>query len=221
MNSSERVPAASLGPTIIPWWLDWRGRCAAIVASGPSTKKEDVALLRGRIATIAIKENHDLAPWADVVYGCDAAWWRNNNGLDKYHGLKVAADRRITHQDIHLLKIEASDDIMRFDTPGQVGSGGNSGFQALNLAVQFGAQKILLIGFDVSDRSGVHWYGRNHGMGRSNPSEINFRRWRAAFYNAAGPLENHGIEVINASENSTLKCFRRGTVAGALEAWGI
>src|SRR4051812_34150462 len=99
------------------WWLDWSGQCVAIIASGPSTNKAEVATLRGRIRTIAIKENYDIAPWADVVYGCDAAWWRNRNGLTDFKGIKVAGDRRLEmrFQDIRLMKIGASEDRMLFD----------------------------------------------------------------------------------------------------------
>ena len=41
-----------------------------------------------------------------------------------------------------------------FQEPGVVGSGGNSGFQMINLAAQFGATGIALIGFDMRLGSG-------------------------------------------------------------------
>ena len=47
-----------------------------------------------------------------------------------------------------------------------IGGGGNSGFQALNLALQWGARKIILVGFDLTDENGLHWYGRNSVEGR-------------------------------------------------------
>ena len=37
---------------------------------------------------------------------------------------------------------------MLFGETGTVGWGGNSGFQAINLALQFGAARLLLVGFD-------------------------------------------------------------------------
>jgi hypothetical protein len=68
------------------WYLDWSGREVAIIASGPSAKKSGYAALRDRMPVIAIKENIELAPWADVVYGCDAAWWKKRNGLPEFKG---------------------------------------------------------------------------------------------------------------------------------------
>lgn len=204
-----------------PWFLDWTGEACAIVASGPSTKRAKLDQLRG-LRVIAIKENAELCPWADVVYGCDAAWWRNCQGLPKYDGLKVTATGRLTssYPDINVVKIpDPSGDRLLMAPPGTLGSGGNSGFQALNLAVQFGARRILLIGFDMTDYYGVHWYGRAQGNGRSNPAEWNFRRWRAAFAVAATQLTQAGVEVLNASELTALTCFPKTTIEEALLRW--
>jgi hypothetical protein len=165
------------------WFLDWTGEAVAIVASGPSTTKVNYQAIQGRMRTIAIKENIELCPWADVVYGCDPAWWRNCMGLSNFKGLKVA--HRSAFSTVQQIKIDTPKDCLLTTEPGVIGCGGNSGFQALNLAVQFGAKRILLIGFDMSDRHGVHWFGRANGDGRSNPGEWNFKRWRKAFENAA------------------------------------
>lgn len=203
--------------------IDWRGECVAIVASGPSTKSANVALLQNRIHVIAIKKNVELCPWADVVYGCDAAWWKSVHGLPEYKGLKFswAEGGSQFYKDIHPVEIEKNNDALVFDQSGVVGSGGNSGFQALNLAVQFGARGILLIGFDMQDRSGAHWYGRNNWHGANNPSDDNFRRWHKAFAGAAAVLAKMDIQVFNASPDSALRCFQHKTIDAALEAWGL
>ena len=205
-----------------PWFPDWTDEACAIVASGPSTKRVNVAALHGLMRTIAIKENVELCPWADVVYGCDAAWWRNANGLPKYAGLKVSATPRVTTRfpDIHIVQIkDPSGDRLVLTEPGIIGSGGNSGFQALNLAVLFGARRILLVGFDMTDQFGVHWYGRANGTGRSNPAEWNFKRWRGAFAAASPQLKLAGVQVLNCSDLSVLTCFPKLTLEQALHEW--
>jgi len=108
-----------------------------------------------------------------------------------------------------------SNDI-QFGTVGVVGAGGNSGFQALNLAAQLGAASIILIGFDMSDRSGKHWYGRNQWPGANNPDDSNFRKWIAAFEGAAPVLKARGIRVFNTSPSSALRCFPFGTIEASL-----
>lgn len=207
------------------WYLDWTNREVAIIASGPSAKKSGHAALRGKIPIIAIKENVEIAPWADVVYGCDAAWWKNRQGLPEFKGLKVTWKGDTIHppppySDIRRVEIDACSNELSFQA-GKLGSGGNSGFQALNLAVQFGAKRILLIGFDAHDRSGVHWYGRNNWPQANNPDENNFRRWRIAFELATPKLRDAGVEVFNASDSSALKCFERHKVESAMAVWKI
>lgn len=207
-----------------PWFLNWSKQAVAVIASGPSVSKLEVASLRGRLPVIAIKENYDLAPWADVVYGCDASWWRNRNGLLSYHGLKVSYTRelRVQFKDIHFVDLDKYDDVIRLSPLGKVGSGGNSGFQAVNLAVQFGATRILLIGFDMDHHARhPHWYGRNNGPGRTNPDHHNYDRWRKAFYQSTGVLNTAGVEIINGSKVSALSCFPKMRVVDALEEWKL
>lgn len=204
-------------------WPDWSGRAVAIVASGPSAKKAGVASLKDRLPVLAIKRNVELAPFADVVYGCDHPWWRSVHGLKDFPGLKLAyAPRACDQYGCRKVDIEVAVDRILTERVGLVGSGGNSGFQALNLAVQFGARRVLLIGFDLHDRGGVHWYGRNTAMGMNNPTEAeNFPRWRRAFAAAATELAGLGVEVVNASPLSDLKGFRQQGVAATLDEWGL
>jgi hypothetical protein len=108
---------------------------------------------------------------------------------------------------------------MLFAAPGVVGSGGNSGFQALNLVAQFGAKRILLIGFDMHGADGLHWYGANKGKDMRNPNEMNYLKWRSAFGKRAGLLKRMGIEVLNASPNSALVCFEQCSIDMAVKKW--
>lgn len=182
-----------------------------------------MASLQGRVRAVAIKKSFELAPWADVVYGCDAPWWRGVVGLPGFSGLKLAYDdgivgqygiRKVCIEDKHL------DEILTEKT-GYVGSGGNSGFQALNLVVQFGARRILLAGVDAHGEPGrEHWYGRNNWNGTNNPSRENYRRWARAFYSCAPVLQSMGVDVVNLSRESSIKCFRHSSAEEAMREWG-
>lgn len=219
------MSAMALASTI---WPDWTGQTCAIIASGPSVKKADVELLRGRLKVLAIKKSVELAPWADVVYGCDFPWWRSVQGLPAFGGLKISFNpRHLADAGVRKVDIVVKDaagqlcDRLLTGEVGRIGNGGNSGFQALNLAVQWGATRVLLLGFDCQDRSGAHWYGRNMAAGMNNPGPNNFRRWIAAFNAAAVELRSRGIEVLNASQISDVRCWPRIGVADALERWGL
>lgn len=210
-------------------WPDWSGEIAAVIASGPSANQADVDKLRGRARVLAIKQSIELCPWADAVYGCDAHWWQYRRGLPEFNGLKISHRKPGVTLDpsIRLIDIETSQDKiypvelrkyrMQFDKTGLIGNGGNSGYQAVNLAAQFGAYRIILVGFDMHDRGELHWYGRNNWRSASNPDETNFCRWRVALGDAAKHLAQRGVEVINTSPNSKLDCFPKMTVEQALQ----
>lgn len=212
--------AAAAGPSTVPWWMDWRGECAAIVAGGPSVKRADVEKLRDRIHVVAIKVAVDICPWADAVYGCDSAWWASRQALPKFRGLKLTYDG--VGPGLNKIQIDRSSDAMLTETPGLVGSGGNSGYQALNLVTQFGATGILLIGYDMrSTGNSPHWYGRNDWPGANNPIDDNYRRWSRAFEGSAQTLRDLGVDVVNASSNTALTCFRRAGIEETLGKWGL
>jgi hypothetical protein len=137
-----------------------------------------------------------------------------------FTGLKLAHDTGVcsTFRDIHKVEIRDEDRFL-FDEPGTVGSGGNSGFQAVNIAAQFGATRIMLIGFDMHSGGGLHWYGRNRWHSANNPSNANLMHWRDVFTAQAPHLKARGIEVVNASPDSALVCFERGSIEDTLAAW--
>jgi hypothetical protein len=149
-----------------------------------------------------------------MVYGCDPAWWKHRLGLPKYQGLKVtwAGSNLSDYPDIRTVRIPKAKgtgfaDEMLFDEVGTIGAGGNSGFQAINLAVQLGAARILLIGFDMSDAAGVHWYGRNNWSQANNPDPDCFKRWTGSLLRAVPVLKARGVEVIDCSLQGALHCF--------------
>jgi hypothetical protein len=215
--------AAQLGPQTVKWWQDWRGECVAIVGAGPSAKREDVEQLRNRIHVIAVNESYKLAPWAEVLYACEFAWWNLHKGLDEFAGLKVAFDAIACNHYPALKRVyieNKAGNEMLFDRPGYIGAGGNSGFQAANLAAQFGAAGIILMGIDCNLEHGEHWHGR-HPYHLNNPAPSNVRRWREAFDSAAGKLQALGVDVVNCSPISALKNYPKMTVGEALARWQL
>lgn len=153
-------------------------------------------------------------PWADVLYACDGAFWRLQDGLPQFTGLRLTADTSAVvryPQTLHKVEVRRMVDRILLDPPGTVGDGGNSGFQALNLAVQFGASRIVLVGYDMRLDRGLHWHGP-HPKGMNNPSEAHLPRWRRALNGAAQDLLDMGVEVLNASPASTLTAFPKVTL---------
>jgi len=214
------------------WWPDWRGECVAIVAGGPSADKVGVDKLRDRMHVVVINESYRLCPWAEILYSCDGAWWNLNQvKVAKFAGLKIAWD---VHPGLPQLKIKKIDiaqvrnkanelvyvyDLL-LDDPGLVGSGGNSGFQVVNLAAQFGATGIALVGFDMTDVGGVHWHGP-HSYSLRNPDKTRFADWIKWMNLAAPKLKAAGIDVVNCSKLSALSCFPKVELEQMLERWRL
>jgi hypothetical protein len=224
MDVMEKMASpASAVPPVLPaipaakpsWFLDWTGETVALIASGSSAAKAGVEQLQGRVRTMVVNTSWQLAPWADVLYGCDLKWWEKYNGVPEFKGLKLVQEReaRTFFPELHLVKVDRLVDQLLLDRPGYVGSGGNGGFQVLNLAVQFGAKKILLIGYDMK---GDHWHAR-HPFPLSNPHpQDNFPRWRRAIDGAALVMWRMGITIINCSMISALQAYPKKTIQEAL-----
>src|SRR4051812_2852413 len=62
------------------------------IAGGPSLTPADVDACQARARVIAINDAYRLAPWADVLYACDAKWWRWHRGVENFSGRKYALE---------------------------------------------------------------------------------------------------------------------------------
>lgn len=90
--------------------------------------------------------------------------------------------------------------------------GGNSGYQAVNLAFLFGATRIVLLGFDMQRTDGkVHFFGIHpyHRTEADGPTASLLADWANKFNDLAADLKAEGVEVINASRSTALRCFER------------
>lgn len=198
------------------WWPAWEGETLVIVASGPSAKDVPLQLARGKAKVIVINTSWRLAPWADMLFACDNAWWNQYQGCPEFKGLKLTIERKAADDwglgYVHCMK---PDDRVYLEPKGTVGWGGNSGFHCLNLAVQFGVKRVLLVGYDMRCDKGLHWHP-DHPRGMNNPSVKNVERWRRAVDNAAKVILPLGIEVVNCSPISALQAYPKMDFAEAL-----
>lgn len=88
--------------------------------------------------------------------------------------------------------------------------GGNSGFQALGLALLFGAERVILLGYDMQlTNKRTHWHGDhvatyNNGNRLGNPTALKVKQWPEAFAQMPHSVR---ARVINATRHTALKCF--------------
>lgn len=170
-----------------------------------------------------------MTPWADVLYAADLRWWRQNVRELQFDGLRVCptAEAAVFDRRIHVAPFKWRDRDrceqsmeMEFGPAGEIGGGGNSGFQAVNLAAQFGARRIVLLGFDmcIVPRGKLHHHGA-HSSPMRNPTERLLAEWAKTLNGQAAALEAHGVEVVNASRNSALAAFPKMNVQEIVAQW--
>lgn len=94
-------------------------------------------------------------------------------------------------------------------------TGGNSGFQAINLSVLAGAKKVILIGYDAKEPAGgekSHWFGE-HPI-KANPSA--YALYRRSFKDGHEAIKAAGVRVINANLDSAITQFEKMEINEAL-----
>jgi hypothetical protein len=188
----------------------WPGQAVAILASGPSLAPTDVASVAAAgLPIIAIKEAQRLAPAADVLYACDAKWWKHFGPTLRFDGLRYALEPTpyaLTLRNTGMTGLETD--------PTGLRTGKNSGYQAINLAVHLGAAKIILLGFDMQPgKTGDHFFGAHRYPGAVEPRYYDFLQ---CFGTIAAPLAAAGVEVVNATPDSALHAFPHVTLEEAL-----
>jgi hypothetical protein len=198
------------------WSADpiWAGEAAVVIASGPSLTQADVDLCRGR-RMIAVNDNWRRAPWADCLFAADRGWWeRKGPAAGEFAGMRVTIDA-IDDGDAHQMLPDPYAGLCTDRR--KLAAGSNSGGYAVNLAFHFGANPIVLLGFDMKAAADgrTHWFG-SHPEGLCNPDERNFDHWRTRLRAMGQRLKERGVDVINATRDTALTGFRQMDLEDAL-----
>lgn len=154
-----------------------------VIATGQSLRREDVDYLKDKPCRVVVVSNaYELAPWADVLISCDAAWWEKHPQAKLFDGIK-------------LTRAEVGG-VDRYN-PDFLPRGCNSGLAGMFVARGQGASKILLLGFDMH---GTHYFGP-HPEGLKNTSKVRFAQHLDQF------ARFDGCDVINCTPGSALKRY--------------
>ena len=196
----------------------WPGATVACLGGGPSLCADQLALLRGRALVIAINDAWRLAPWADVLYGCDGRWWRKHGGVPGFTGRKVTLETGAADiapwPEIKVLRNTGTRGLER--APTGLRTGRNGGYQAINLAVHLGARRILLLGYDMKPAADgrTHWFGDHEDW----PTRPNLYRdvFLPHFEGLAHALDAIGVAVVNCTPGSALEAFPKAPLEQAL-----
>lgn len=219
---ASRLPRSISGDD---WCPKWNGRKVCIMGSGPSLTIGQVNEIRqardAGVKVIAINRNFELAPWADVLFCSDDIFWDVTPDAHKFQGLKICSlpTPGVKYPDIRTVKrataIKSDGRLVLGQGPSIIGSGNNSGFQAINLAANWGGGPIVLVGFDGTIENGTHWHGDHEG-GLGNPDENSMEIARRFYAVAAEQAKQAGLRIINASAFTRIEGFERMELKDAL-----
>lgn len=183
-----------------------------VVATGPSLTKADVEACR-HLPTLVVNDAWELAPWARWLYACDLRWWDKRWEFVKdFAGEKWTRDP-IASKKYRLSHIESKPYPGLSTDKGLIHEGCNSGYQAINLALHFGASRVVLLGFDAKGTTGkTHFFGRHDERGL--PDRPDYGDLPKEFAKAVP--DKVGLEVINCTRDTAITCFKRMELPDAL-----
>lgn len=183
-------------------------KTAICIASGPSLTQDDVDYVRGKGRVYVTNETGlYMAPWADVLYAADTDWWQEH--IEQAREVFEGEFWTVSHRAHELYGINYVKDRAQWlwsNTQGEIATGGNSGFQIVNLAVLHGAERVIMLGYDMGhdENEQKHWFDDKH------PPKIvrksNFQQWCERFAKAAPHIP---VPVLNASRKTRLDCFEK------------
>lgn len=159
---------------------------------------------------IAVGDSYRYNLEADFLYHCDAHWWNHYMGVPEFKGKKISLEPTE-----HTLNLQQSEKLEGLDlTPGTIVTGRNSGYQAINLAVQFKPKKIILSGYDMKKTNDQYNIIGDH------PKEVKrgfqFSGFIKKYRTLPKELEKLNIQVYNCTRDSDLDCFPRRTLTDVI-----
>lgn len=203
------------------------GQDIFIVGGGYSVRDINLDYLHDKV-TIAINDSYKILPNATALFWCDSSWaGKHHDGL-KEHQCDLRFHPR-TYAQTHIKNdISGPSGCTILHRTGEYGYdpnidnvvGNNGGTQSINFAVNLGAKRIYLIGFDMRDdplkRGKTHWHD-NHEV------VIRHDTYSRLFIPSMEALDKEirkrriKVEIINCSRTSAITCFRKKNIKGLMK----
>lgn len=191
----------------MPRWFPsqrWAGSDVFIIGGGPSLRSFDFGRLRDK-HTIGCNSAFLLgAELCNVCFFSDEQFFvKYADQLEQFAGPVVTHCEEMPWNHPWLLKMERREGGLHRDA---IGYGYNSGCSAVNLALLFGARRVILLGFDcqLGAQGQTHWH--NRAMEQTHPDI--FPKFMEGWRMIARTLPDvfPGCEVLNTAP-STIDCF--------------
>lgn len=135
-----------------------------------------------------------------------------HKGVPEYTGRKITQDKKVVEHFDGWEHIESRANKGLSLDPKVIHQGANSGYQAINLAYHLGAERILLLGYDMQFTNGkAHWFGEHPDRIRSS-----YAGWLGNYQSIANQLPGLNLEIINCTRETALHAFDKMDLEQAL-----
>lgn len=177
---------------------NFKNKTVICIASGPSLTESDCNLARlSGYPTIVTNTTFRLCPWADILFGYDSKWWKAYIGEVRkvFKGTLLSYSHAV--KDLSVESASMTHWFKNFQ---------HSGACAIGLAIECGAKKVILIGYDNKTNGKTHWHG-DHPEGFSNCKSID--KWFIHLEEVKKFSIQKGVKVLNASRDTAIDLFEK------------
>lgn len=147
--------------------------------------------------------------WVDILFFGDEIFWRNyRDKIDEFPNQVITCCESFKDYmgKINYFTRVREKSLGISDKPGTVAWNYNSGCAALSVAVQAGAKRIVLLGYDMTGDVGKsHFHSEYFWQNRTPSYELHLRGMAAI----ARDAKELGVEILNASPVSVIKQFKK------------
>lgn len=188
-----------------------------IFGSGPSVTEHQINYVKKnaqKCKIIAINAMYKKIPFADYLYFCDYKFykWHAIDSKDPdfifHNGKKYTICPSHYNLPIDIVRLKQGEAHGLSRKQGTLCHGSNSGYQCINLAYLKGAQRIILIGLDMTHINGKTHCHAPHQI--PTPLQVYDNILKENYFETiAEELDKEGIEVINCSSISKIKAFKK------------
>lgn len=186
---------------------NWVNSTVVIVGGGPSLRGFDFAGIE-KHRSIAVNTAFQLVPKADVLFYADTRWWRWHGAEVKktFKGSRIVTTSSASQAYLDPAVVRMGRDYRYQDndeplslTPGYL-SGSDSGYMSINLAVQMGASRIILLGYDMGfDGNISHWHD-DHPIQSKLTDYVD--RFAPTYPKLVESLHKRGIEILRCTPSA-------------------
>jgi len=193
----------------------WENSTVYILGGGPSLLDQDLSLIYNK-RVIGVNQAYKLGNWIDVCWYGDKQWYPSQlPNINSFKGLiltcSAEAQEPRRYKNVNYIGRGAQSGIYT-EKNTHIAWNGNSGASAVNVAWWFGADRVVLIGFDCQlpedKRNGrTHWhddYGKRINK-RTGQLIDNYSRFLQYWPKVKKDADKLGLEIYTTTPNSGLK----------------